>query len=81
MANTEAVSPDIALEGSGRRNCSGFASKLATVTVVVVALYHLAYVARFFESIGIEIYAAQHRAASILSLLVVIFLKISCVKV
>ncbi|OGA17220.1 MAG: hypothetical protein A3H32_16165 [Betaproteobacteria bacterium RIFCSPLOWO2_02_FULL_63_19] len=74
MANTEAVSPDIELEGSGRRNCAGFVSKLATATVVVVALYHLAYVARFFESVGIEIYAAQHRAASILSLLVVIFL-------
>ena len=58
----------------GGRRYTGAISKLVTGTIVVMALYHILYIARIFDRVGIIIYDAQHRAINIATILIVIFL-------
>jgi len=47
---------------------------LVSIIIALMALYHVLYIARVFDSLGIVIYAAQHRAFNIAAILIVIFL-------
>jgi len=49
-------------------------STLVTTAIAIMAMYHILYIARVFDRLGIIVYEAQHRAINITSILIAVFL-------